>query len=711
MSSCSTQNLRRSSRLGTKQYQLKPEPTEQPKRNGSTSGSADIGERPTKRRRRNANAKDDSGSCMPGKGSRRKKSLSMLPDMPLDILYEIFAHLHPYDLLHLTRTTKPLRVLLMNRSATTVWKRARENVPGLPDCPPDLSEPAFANLAFDPHCHFCIKARVWTVMWTLRVRCCKTCLKDSTAVVTLGEVFRALPRYNPLKTKAMLPIEYLNDSLYCLTADLNKLLELLDACNHDKDAFEALATERTNAAKMQKESGIELEAWRLAEISRRKEEKTTLTLRRRIQILQRLSDSGYAEELKYVPDDLYERFTEKAVVNQPKEITDRIWNNIKESMLLWAEEVRTHYLMWRRSAHYINRLSMMSQGLVDIFEAHPFPQIVPSVADLSWHIPFYRDLMEKDRDVAVTLEDLVPENMGPFLEGLVILWRVDMAQRLYPLIPAEARPTPEQFECTCGHHRSGSGAETSAGGSAAVASRYDLSTMLKASTTWFRCTVEGCLLDFPRILTHECAKRAPPLNLHPQTQEDDLRNAYNLALGEAPWNFAGDAITYDMEAHRATQNILRLVLEDADKEPWKTDKFALDDLDKRFVCGECSADGMLCVMPWRVAVEHLTSDEHAGNDVTLTVLNEADRTWVVDQEPELSQDMIIDVWKMWGCVECRSSVMTLNDILEHMVDDHDMAFPQVGVDYHLHPDAATFGDAPASEMYYPEGMFTTSILR
>lgn len=31
------------------------------------------------------------------------------------------------------------------------------------------------------------------------------------------------------------------------------------------------------------QSGIELEAWRLAEISRRKEEKTTLTLRRRIQ--------------------------------------------------------------------------------------------------------------------------------------------------------------------------------------------------------------------------------------------------------------------------------------------------------------------------------------------------------------------------------------------------------------------------------------------
>lgn len=97
----------------------------------------------------------------------------MLPNMPLDILYEvwlrtsaghrplsdarfhvkIFSHLLPYDLLHLARSTKALRGVLMHRSAITVWRRARENRPDIPDCPPDLTEPAFANLLFDPHCH------------------------------------------------------------------------------------------------------------------------------------------------------------------------------------------------------------------------------------------------------------------------------------------------------------------------------------------------------------------------------------------------------------------------------------------------------------------------------------------------------------------------------------------------------------------------------
>jgi hypothetical protein len=59
----------------------------------------------------------------------------------------------PLDLLHVARTTKGFRCLLMHRSAVAVWRAALANVPDFPPCPPDLSEPAYANLAFDGHCH------------------------------------------------------------------------------------------------------------------------------------------------------------------------------------------------------------------------------------------------------------------------------------------------------------------------------------------------------------------------------------------------------------------------------------------------------------------------------------------------------------------------------------------------------------------------------
>jgi hypothetical protein len=46
----------------------------------------------------------------------------------------------------------------MSRSSIAIWRSARElssdkQVVGIPECPPYLSEPAYANLAFDAHCH------------------------------------------------------------------------------------------------------------------------------------------------------------------------------------------------------------------------------------------------------------------------------------------------------------------------------------------------------------------------------------------------------------------------------------------------------------------------------------------------------------------------------------------------------------------------------
>ncbi|KAI0646993.1 hypothetical protein C8Q79DRAFT_1009145 [Trametes meyenii] len=43
----------------------------------------------------------------------------------------------------------------MSRTSAPFWKSARRNVDDLPECPSSLSEPAYANLMFFPHCHDC----------------------------------------------------------------------------------------------------------------------------------------------------------------------------------------------------------------------------------------------------------------------------------------------------------------------------------------------------------------------------------------------------------------------------------------------------------------------------------------------------------------------------------------------------------------------------
>jgi hypothetical protein len=49
--------------------------------------------------------------------------------------------------------------MLMSRSSISVWKSARANfVPAMPECPDDLSEPQYAELAFGKGCHVCINS-------------------------------------------------------------------------------------------------------------------------------------------------------------------------------------------------------------------------------------------------------------------------------------------------------------------------------------------------------------------------------------------------------------------------------------------------------------------------------------------------------------------------------------------------------------------------
>jgi len=88
-------------------------------------------------------AKKGSAKRSSAKNARQTKSLSLLPAMPMDVLfevkspdndyplspdriYQIFSHLSPNDIIQLSRTNLVLQDILMTRSATFVWKAARE---------------------------------------------------------------------------------------------------------------------------------------------------------------------------------------------------------------------------------------------------------------------------------------------------------------------------------------------------------------------------------------------------------------------------------------------------------------------------------------------------------------------------------------------------------------------------------------------------------
>lgn len=66
---------------------------------------------------------------------------------------QILGRLHPMDILRLARTCGSLCRFLTQKSSQHIWRAARRNVKGMPDCPSDMSEYQYVNLAFDLHCH------------------------------------------------------------------------------------------------------------------------------------------------------------------------------------------------------------------------------------------------------------------------------------------------------------------------------------------------------------------------------------------------------------------------------------------------------------------------------------------------------------------------------------------------------------------------------
>jgi hypothetical protein len=154
------------------------------------------------------------------KGKRRKATekkpkqaygeLKSMIGMPLDVLSEvcerrrstvrgtlnefgmqIASHLHPLDLLQLSRVSADFRAIFTSRSALYMWTAARRNVPLLPDCPDDLSEMEYARLMFETDCEVnatplvrssllnneqaCGRIPRIDTSFTLRLRMCKQC--------------------------------------------------------------------------------------------------------------------------------------------------------------------------------------------------------------------------------------------------------------------------------------------------------------------------------------------------------------------------------------------------------------------------------------------------------------------------------------------------------------------------------------------------------
>ncbi|KAF9032496.1 hypothetical protein BDZ89DRAFT_1131351 [Hymenopellis radicata] len=259
--------------------------------------------------------------------SKQPDGVVTVQGLPVDMLFEIFSYLHPLDLLHLSWVNTALRDLVMSKSYKGMWKAARKNVYEMPEPFPGMSEPEWAALAFVKKCSFCFEK---TVMYMdLYLRCCaKTQQTDRASMLKQG--------HHNFDAKFRLLITNRASHVSSAFADDYALRSEYDAIDFTSDTAVVLKfAKRIYAhARLCEKWLSRFKVARAGDIHDIKQHRAQA-------ICDKLSEIGYAEEIRIMPlVNMRSDFDEHPLVRKAQPMTDRIWTNIRNEMIVFAEKLR-----------------------------------------------------------------------------------------------------------------------------------------------------------------------------------------------------------------------------------------------------------------------------------------------------------------------------------------------------------------------------------
>ncbi|KAH0580667.1 hypothetical protein H2248_002157 [Termitomyces sp. 'cryptogamus'] len=498
-------------------------------------------EEPIRHKKRQKQPKSNNSSSHPSlqfKNVRgRRGALKDIVEMPLDILQEIFMYLTPVEVLSLSRMCKSLRRILISKLAECIWKQARLNLDDFPDCPDDINEVQFANLIFGAFCDYCNKKKRRYFIWSNRRCCCGACIKDKNGLIKfcllpdaweMDKYFdwrSILPSINPRsKTETCPP--YQNDE---------KLKHTSRTFEHGKPGH------RKN--RMKENVELPMVAYVRNDIAQLDE----IRQRRYEAIKRRLTDLGWEKELETIKG-----MKDWPSVRQPKDLTDRTWNNIKDDIIAKLEAHRAYRLEKDYLAAQCDRRSLLKLYLRGLEQKILGKVIFPDAF-----------VLESTQQISALIKAPV-EEIVEFPESLVL----ELVQNWRQSTDAEIRDMII----------------------AGSTNKHNAVDPLTLATTFFRCwqKYDCSQIQYPEILNHRCATSI----------------SYNE---KCLWNADGKGVFFSHEAHSLAKNILEasgLDPETTTREDVKWPEFYVE-------CHECPSErltgGKRLFMAWPEAVSHTIS--------------------------------------------------------------------------------------------------------
>lgn len=658
---------------------------------------------------------------------KRAAKLAGLLDLPLDILFEIFGQLSPYDLLRLARSSKDFRRVLMHRSSLTVWKMARE-ISGTPECPEGVSEPSWANLAYYPHCHYCQTSSVRNVEWRFRVRICTKCAKERVREADIFSYeFRAeggvaFDTLIPTRSGRRHEIYYLSEQYDAVKAQYF-LIE-------DKAARQEFVKERKKiVAGIIKHAKI-CEQWSKEQSLDRSEELAQIRDERKTAIMKKLKELGWGKDIESIryPDS----FDDHKLISRPQRLTDRIWKNIEGPLVEFMMEMRVKRLEREHAALILERKKYAIEVLRIFKNQHlPCTEIMPQGPDFC-DFKAVRDILTQPSNVEVNIssfDDIIPKIPTMFKawqEG-VHLSMLDAVQRSFkPKISSGLdfgfmldssdygddsedsdeedrqdmfRSLPEDecrikmklaatvYSCKTCTHRAEYG--------------YDFESD-DTDTPFYSFSRSQYGFDrplfYPQVMGHACLSRRMCAydfwegrkKADPSTELADSDSA------RKKWGCS--KIFVDKRASEVAAQIVEL----AGLDPTTATSDDMDKLGLRFICPKCRTtkpknpqavgieddeEGMP-IFDWRGAVQHELTDRYVGVSIfskrkPIVLKIEPSQLPEVNVKCELFSEAALD---RWVCAHCRDlpdeeNPTSLQDIKSHVTKRHDQKLPSLNEDY------------------------------
>ncbi|KIP12255.1 hypothetical protein PHLGIDRAFT_32893 [Phlebiopsis gigantea 11061_1 CR5-6] len=482
-----------------------------------------------------------------------------------------------------------------------------------------MSEPAYASLLFTSNCTFCGKAGIQTIEWLILARCCKTCRHNTDLFVNLNSEAAQELGVQPWHNPYLLSITH-NNASYARRPDVLRFVTDIAKCEGRVENLADVLATQLRGFKEFIEQVSPRKQWHVARLQDRQRELADIREQRRNAVWAKLAELGLGEERTLMNDWRMERLEAKEGMKETTLLTDRGWEKIKDSLILYVQNARKERIREERYTPYYAVIYAFKPHLDEYARAQPLTEVFPSILEFCM-TPQIRPIVEELVQVGADglnvgrLKELIP----PICEG----FKDDISSRVLKLLPPWL-----------------------------LRGDMEEGSPLDSALVWFHCArtdnIETChttTIAYPRIIQHRHVYFSPHWSSEePQTADDDLMNAVHESWGLRKTKFSPalleEHITFDLHASFVAAELVSL----CGLDPAIASSADMDALDCRVACIPCGR-----VMTWRKAVSHIFKPCHKGAREWV-LLDGADARELKGQEARSKPKAAAG---SYSCMQCR----------------------------------------------------------